>query len=343
MVEVITKSRLAAFNLCQRYHQNTYNLGYRALTEREDADFGSLFHAGLDAWWSTYKDAAMPETADTVPFSGLALSSALSAMADYRSKAPAVDDAAFAKASVMMVAYDARWAPTMHELEVIGVEVEFVAMVPGRKRLRVAGKFDKLVRKRIDGSIWFVEHKTTGADLSAGSTYWNRLRMDPQVSIYFGGCRALGYEPEGCFYDVIVRPSQRPLKATPEDQRKYTKDGRLYAKQRESDETVEEFRDRLAGLISKAPDGYFARGEVVRLESELEESARDVEATALQIRELASIDHAPRNPGACHMYGRTCAFFDACSGVASLDDETKFRRTENVHEELSIQAGVNGG
>ena len=29
------------------------------------------------------------------------------------------------------------------------------------------------------------------------------------------------------------------------------------------------------------------------------------------------------------MYGRACAFFDACTGAASLDDTSRFERVEN--------------
>jgi hypothetical protein len=326
-IEVITKSRLAAFSACQRLHHLTYNEGYRPLAVNEAIDFGSLFHAGLDAWWGAYQRNE----------SLLALSAGLTAMVDFRVKTPGVDDAAMAKAEVMLAAYDARWALTMSEWEVLGVEVEFVAVIRGRKRLRIAGKLDKLVRKVSDGSIWFVEHKTTGADLSAGSTYWQRLRMDPQVSIYFGGCRELGHEPAGCLYDVVDRPDLRPLKATPPDKRKYTKEGRLYAKQRDRDETLDEYRQRLADKINETPDAFFARPEVVRLESELSESVEDVTETALQIRKGPETGVAPRNPAACFLYNRPCAFLDVCSGVASLDDETRFRRADTPHEELSLK------
>lgn len=333
-VEVITKSRLATFSMCQRLHDLTYNKGYRSLQPRELADWGSMMHAGLDAWFSVYKDHGEP-------LPGLALAAALAAIAAYRATVTSIDETAFAKAEIMMAAYDARWAPTMHKWEVLGIELEFVTTIPGRKRLRVAGKIDKMLRRRDTGEVFYGEHKTTGADLSAGSTYWQRLRMDPQVSIYFGGCRELGYEPAGCMYDVIDRPGQKLLKATPEADRKYTKPtakepSRLYANQREADETVEEFRARLWALISAAPESYFARVDVVRLESELEESARDVETVALQIRSSASAEHTARNPNACFMYGRTCEYLSACDGTASLDDETKFTRVANVHQELSL-------
>lgn len=256
-----------------------------------------------------------------------------------------MDAANVVKAEILMKAYDVRWAPSMAGWEVLGSEVEFVATIPGRRGLRVAGKLDKLLRKRADGSVWFGEHKTSGADLSAGSTYWQRLRMDPQVSIYFAGCRELGHEPFGCLYDVIERPAQRLLSATPVEARKYTKPtkadpvSRLYKNQREADETLDEFRERIGALIAAEPELYFGRAEIVRLESEIEASQQDVEETALQIRAGSQTGVAPRNPGACFLYNRPCEFMGPCSGVESLDDDTKFRKSEKTHEELSAKAG----
>lgn len=331
--QVITKSRLSVFNACQRLHRIEYIQGYRPVEPHQLAEWGNMFHAGADSWFDVYRVAA-----DEIPLPGIALAAALTGIRDYAAAHPAIDESSLAKAEIMMTAYDARWADSMREYEVLGIEVEFIAMIPGRRKLRIAGKIDKLLRRRADGSIWYMDHKTTGADLSAGSTYWTKLRLDPQVSIYFGGCRALGYEPAGCLYDVIDRPAQKLFKATPEDKRKYTKGGQLYANQRATDETIEEFRERLGSMIAEAPDAYFARAEIVRLETELEESAKDVEETALQIRAAAASDHAPRNPDHCFLYGRACSYFDVCSGVASLDDESKFRRIESPHEELTLKS-----
>lgn len=327
-VEIITKSRLASYATCQRLHDLTYNQGYRSLAPRELADFGSLFHAGLDAWWGAYLGCI-----DPLP--GIALSEAQTAMGVYRGSVPAIDDAAMAKAQLLMAAYDARWASSMAEWEVLGVEVEFMVVVPGRKRLRVSGKLDKLLRKRIDGTVWFGEHKTSGADLGTDSGYWDRLRMDPQVSIYHMGVRALGHEPAGCLYDVVANPKQRPLAATPEGLRKHTKDGRLYANQRASDETIEEYQTRMAALVSAEPDRYFARAEVVRLETEIEDSLKDVTEMALQIRAGSLTGTAARNPDACFKWGRACDFYPICSGAGSLDDDTQFTKLDNVHPELA--------
>jgi len=338
-IEIITKSRLAVFNQCQRLHDIQYNRLIRTLAPRPQADWGTVFHAGLDAWWRSFAHGG-----DEL----LALPNAEAAMVQARAGL-AVDDFDFAKALVMMIAYDARWKGSMAEWEILGIEVEFIATIPGRKRLRVAGKLDKLLRKRATGRIWFGEHKTTGVDLTEGSTYWQRLRMDPQVSIYHRGIETLGYgdELEGCLYDVVDRPGIKPLKATPVALRKYTKEkpatktrpaepSRLYANQRENDETLDEFRDRLGALVMASPESFFARAEITRLGSELEESDRDIEETALQIRQGAITGHAPRNPGACFQYNRPCDFLDACSGAASLDDPARFRREESAHPELQL-------
>jgi hypothetical protein len=40
--------------------------------------------------------------------------------------------------------------------------------------------------------VLVVEHKTSSEDVTPGSFYWSRLRMDGQVSVYFDGARALG-------------------------------------------------------------------------------------------------------------------------------------------------------
>jgi hypothetical protein len=56
---------------------------------------------------------------------------------------------------------------------------------------QLGGKLDVLVRDQ-DSRALIIEHKTSSEDLGPGSDYWRRLRMDPQISTYFVGARALG-------------------------------------------------------------------------------------------------------------------------------------------------------
>lgn len=333
----ISVTRMRAYNTCRRYHHYLFTLRYRPLVDREAAEFGTILHAGLEAWWLAWAEGREL----------LALEEALTAIAKAVQKATYPDEATAAKAELLMFGYHARWAPAMVEWEVIAVERKFEAPMPtpaGAKRVRglkVVGKLDVLVRRRSDGTVWIVEHKTTTADLTPGSTYWQRLRMDSQISVYFEGARALGLEPVGALYDVIAKPQQRPLKATPVESRKYKKDKKgnvtdeLYANQRAEDETMEAFKARMAAGIAAAPEEYYQRSEVVRLDQEMEEARRDTYETALMIRETKHAERAPRNPDACMSYGSICAFYDVCSSTASLDDETRFRRLADPHPELA--------
>lgn len=336
MQQLITNSRVKAFHACQRLHYIRYVLGIAGNAPAADAAFGTLMHHGLEGWWLAYRRFCP----------GHALIDALSIMDGRRGD---IDDATFAKATLLMAAYDARWSPTMHEYRVLEVEVQFEAPLlnpaTGRTRrgVKAAGKLDAIVHRLADNTVWIVEHKTSGADLSPGSTYWQRLRMDPQVSTYVGGARALGYEVAGCIYDVLVRPEQRPLQATPLELRKYTKatakePSRLYSNQREFDETEDEFRERIAAAILEAPESYFARAEVVRLPEELARFAVDVDESARQMLAAGRAGGdklAVRNADACFRFGRTCEFYPVCSGAGSLDDETQYHKLPSVHPELA--------
>lgn len=321
---LLTNSRLSSARACQRLHRIRYQLGYRPIQDAEVLRFGDLVHKGQEAWWK-----AKPEER---------LADALRAMAQKEG----VDPYDLMRAQVMMTGYDLRWGPEMEHYEVLGVEKEFECDLrnptTGRpsQTWRLAGKIDALVLDLRTNRVYIVEHKTSSENISQGSEYWRRLRMDGQVSVYFEGARSLGYEVAGCVYDVLGKPGQKPYKATPLEDRKFTKNGRLYANQHENDETPEEFRERVAAAISEAPTDYYQRGEVVRLETEMEEAMFDVWQLGQQIRESELANRAPRNPDACTRWNRTCAFFDVCTGVASLDDPALFRRSERIHQELSV-------
>jgi hypothetical protein len=61
--------------------------------------------------------------------------------------------------------------------------------------------------------------------------------------------------------------------------------GRLYANQRETDETVDEYRDRVRAAIAEDPDRYYQRGLVVRLEAQLAEADAELWQLGQTLRE----------------------------------------------------------
>jgi len=321
---LLTVSRLRVARSCQREHHLRYGLGYSTVRAADEAlRFGSLVHLGLEQWWLNRWDNARRLECTLAALDG------------------ETDPFDRMRAEVMLRGYDARWSD--ERWDPIAVEAEFRCPVVNpatgapSKTWELAGKLDVLARDVDTGRVVVIEHKTSSEDVSTGSDYWKRLRLDAQVSVYFDGAAALGYEVDACVYDVLAKPGIRPLKATPIESRKYVaKTGALYANQRDRDETPEEYGVRLAEKIAESPDAFYARGEVVRLDGERIEARGDVWDLGKQIRESEIAGRYPRNPEACVRYGRTCRFFGVCTKEQSLDDPALFERLPSPHPELSF-------
>ncbi len=325
-LNVLSNSAIACYRACPRQFKYRYVMLRRPRRASEALRFGALIHVGLNAWWNEPSDASDRYSA------------AVHAMRERAEARPEdADPFELIKAEELIRGYSVRWGDEGYET--IAVELTFdVPLVnpeTGRasRTYRVQGAIDAIVRR--GGKVFHVEHKTTSQDIGLGADYWRRVSaLDPQVSTYQSALRALGYEDVETLYDVIHKVALRPQKATPEAQRKYTKEGRLYANQRETDETPEEFRLRVREHIAANPERYYARGPVVRLEQDEREHAGDVWQTAAMIRMSENSGHWPRNPGACERFHRLCDYFDVCSGMASIDDDSRFRTAEHAHEEL---------
>lgn len=321
-MKILTDSRLKVARRCQREHEIRFELGFEGLIEAAALKFGRLIHLALEAWWLGWQLSS----ADRLLVALQALDT------------EDIDPFDRVKAQELIRGYHYRWID--EDYEVLAVEVAFEtalinpATAQSSKTWRLAGKIDVVVRDRRTGLVHIIEHKTTSEDISPGSSYFNRLRIDGQVSIYYLGAASLGYEVAGCVYDVIHKPRIKPLKATPLEDRKYRKDGQLYANQREEDETPEEYRARLQEDIAQNPADYYQRADVVRLDSELLEAMQDNWILARQLRESANAGIAPRNPDACMRYGRECEFFAVCTGQTSLEDGTRYTRKSSIHPEL---------
>ncbi len=320
--DLLTVSRLRAYRKCSRLEHLLYVEGWRSAVDAEALAFGSLWHRGMEAWWHAHREGDITG----------ALDRALSAVAGR-----ATDAFIQVRCDELLRGYDAHWRG--QGLEVVGVEEEFRAplinpetMQPSRT-WRLAGKID--ARARAEGRRLIVEHKTSSEDISPAADYWLKLQMDHQLSIYMIGAEALGWPPDGTLYDVVLKPTQRPGKATPEAERKYKKDGTLYATQRDHDETAEEYRGRVREAIEAEPTRYFQRREIPRTESQLAEFLADVWAQGRDMREAHLAGRSPRNPEACFAYGK-CPMWEVCSaGVDPAEHPIRYRRVDHVHPELT--------
>jgi hypothetical protein len=316
---LLTTSRLQAYRRCPREERLRYQRGLRA-KQTDAMRFGTLIHLGLEAWWRA--DAAER------------LAAALAAIAG-----EAVDSFDQARAECLLIGYDARWGGAGFVALAVEHEFQLPLVNPDTnaesKTWRLAGKMDVLALETATQRTWVIEHKTSGADIGPGSDYIARLRLDGQVSMYLRAARELEHDPAGVLYDVIGKVSLRPLKATPVESRKYTKDGRLYAAQRDRDETPDEYRERVAEHIAANPDDYYQRATVVRLEDEMRDFERELWQLAGTMRDAVRTQVAPRNPDACSRYGSMCAFFPLCTGMAT---EAMYERSDDVNPELTKEA-----
>jgi hypothetical protein len=336
-LHVITNSQVRTKRRCSREHYIAYELGFRPVVIDEALYFGDLIHVGLECYWKNYHDKAER------------LGKAIAAV---QKKAKHEYDAA--KATAMLIGYDTRWGNEKYE--VLGVET--VGRAPlvnpdnGKesKNYEIGFKLDVLVRDSRDGRTKFIEHKSSSHDIELGSAYWRRLVMDSQVSTYM-----MGTETTECIYDVLGKPALRPSSVPLVDEdgikivldksgtRVRTKDGKKWRQTASTEdgyelqsrpETPDEYLARLVEHIAENPGRYYQRNTIVRLENEREEAAKDLWDTVLHIAESRKSGRHPRNPDACERHNRLCAYFDVCTGMASLDDPTKFRKLENMHEEL---------
>jgi hypothetical protein len=362
---LLTASRLKSNRRCQRLHDLKYNKGWKVIGSDDwKLKFGSLIHDALEIYFLS----RMARDAGELDEDGQAIDPIFEALTLLEEKREAakeeggqqIDEFDLAKARAIMQGYHARWE-TDEIAEVLAVEAEFRAELVNPDTNRnsqiwdIAGKIDAIVRMK-DGRVFIMEHKTSSDDITMGSTYWRLLRMDGQISMYYVGgdtlAAELGFERiEGCLYDILGKPQIRPKsKSTGPEEDFYKKQTKkqieagspreLKKNVRLHDETPEEFYERCLAVIAENPHKFYQRGEVVRLENEVDDHMADTWTQGQIMRENERKGRAPRDPDACqNKFGRTCDFFDLCTGAAFLEDETTFYRVEDVHPELGLDDG----
>lgn len=354
---VLTNSSCTTFRRCPREYFFSYVQWRKSRKKSQALMFGSLFHAGLNAWWRWDDHNAAGAEWER-------LDAAIDALRRHAEENE-IDPFDLVKAECLMAGYTARWGDEPYETIAVekrfSVPIQLVDAVHGPGGIvghtrpddayELRGSIDAMVASRVPIAtpisgparhLHNVESKTTSLDISAGSDYWRRvIALDSQVSTYNAAAKAMGYDVRDTIYDVTRKPELQPLKATPEEKKKYTKPTkaepipRLYSGQRETDETVDEYRERLIADIIARPDWYFARQTIVRLEHDDEAHALDIAQTAAMIRFAEERNAWPRSPNACERFHRMCDFFEVCSGETTIDDGTRYETKERQHEELS--------
>jgi len=346
---LITNSRATSFKRCRRRHWWEYEQRIRPETDARALRMGSAVHAGLDV----LKQGGPLETAHE------------SADAFYAYLPDGMDEQAWEYERTTVACLVSGWVWRWGErggLDVLASEASFQmelrnpATGAATPNYDLAGKMDGIVRLE-DSRLSVLEHKTVSEDLGESSDYWQRLQMDSQISLYVYAARQQGHEVHGVLFDVIRKPTIRP-EAVPlidrngfkivldrNGNRVMTKDGK---KPRETASaadgyvlqtrpmTGDEWAEKLTTDIGQRPEYYFARREVARLDSEIEEAMEEFWDLQKTLQEARLHDRWYRTVSrdTCPY----CPFFALCSSkydpAGPLPEA--FVRVENPHQELDL-------
>lgn len=230
--ELLTISRMRAMQRCERYHCYSYEMGRRPIKTPIALFFGTLFHHALERWWMLIWDRQKGATLTDDQLLEHTIHTIRDMFDSENSNATVFD---LIKAEELMRGYHFAWLNSAGDFKIIGVETEFNAKHVNpetnrsSKTFRLGGKIDVFVRSIETGILTIIEHKTTTLDVKPGAEYWQKLRMDGQVSQYIDGVHHILRqngdldEPVDCLYDVAKRPTIIPFTETPDESKKFTK------------------------------------------------------------------------------------------------------------------------
>lgn len=286
----ITSSLLSVFRECPRKYFYSYQLGRVRTSESKAISVGKTVHGALEVFWK----------------SGGSLESAVAWL---QSNAAGLEEPDACRVIGMLTHYQ----PPVEEYDVISTEETFSVPISnpqtGRhsRRYTLTGKTDGVLRRKSDGTIWVLEHKTTSEEIQGFGAYWQRLSIDHQIAYYM-----LATGASGVLYDVLRKPAIRPCK----------------------NETLDVFSGRCISVIGSEREKYYQFREVRKTADDIREAAGDLWQQAQLLAHSERNQFFPRNSGACRGLWGTCQFLDVCVGAARIDDDSLFRTKTAQNEEL---------
>ena len=320
----LTNSALSVFRECPRKYQYTYEMGRVRQRTSAALSLGTTVHGALEAWWR--EGGSLEAAAEWLQqnASGLEEADACRVTAMIRHYRPPVNvqpvtgprvvaDPLDMDFETFTAADHAETQQAWPEFDVVAVEHPFHVEIEnprtGRRsqRYTMRGKVDGLLRKKSDGTMWILEHKTTSEEIRGFGPYWQRLSIDHQISYYI-----LATGAQGVLYDVLRKPAIRPCRG----------------------ESFDEFGQRCIETIGADPERYYQFREIHRTTDDIREAAGDLWQQAQLLGLAQKQQFFPRNSGACRSIYGLCPFLDVCTGRARIDDDSLFRTKTSAHEEL---------
>ncbi|MBN1456572.1 MAG: PD-(D/E)XK nuclease family protein [Sedimentisphaerales bacterium] len=358
----LTCSQIRSLRRCHFKHYLEYVLGIRPANQANYFRYGGVFHNALDF-------RANGRTIEQAIYNALLPYDDMMASDEVFIEKSILGS--------LLKAYFWRWQDMDNSMKIIASELPFnlplINPHTGQEQgFSVAGKIDKIVQLE-DGRLAVMEHKTTSDDLDPTSNYWKRLRIDLQISIYTLAAQSLGYPVEAVLYDVVRKPVTKPKQLTQGQTKHLLETGNYLAKlngheltigsysvdsQKEPltvvvgdefaevtegvkaisiTETFNMFGDRVFADMCDRYDYFFARREIPRLESDINQTRLSLWQYAQMLTRCEKDNCWPMNDDGCVGFG-TCSYFDLCTG--GFDPFTDnyipegFVVVPDVHQEL---------
>lgn len=340
---IVTSSAIRTWNRCRKEYSFRYVECIVPTEKRSQLAIGSAVHAGLESLWrGNPVEQALALTEQAMQ---------------------GMDVYLIAQAMAMVSVYAERYPYLAQNWIEVSPEVEFAFQVghferrfqasgsgvlssenswtywppsTSKEPILLAGKIDVLATQE-SGRHVIYEHKTTSESLDA-PIYWARLRMDLQCAIYtLAGSFLVGKLIDEVIYDVLKKPTVKPHRATPVEQRKYTKaktakchacigglptcavchgagvvitsPSRLYQGQTEEGEDPSAYAKRCVEQLSQ--QDFYRRALVPLRVEHLRKCAEEIVTIA---KEMASAPATP-NYDACFRMGHPCPYFPICSNA----------------------------
>ncbi len=162
----------------------------------------------------------------------------------------------------------------------------------------------------------FVEMKFTGSP----QYYLHPFEIQNQIGTYFLADEAMEY----CIMEITVAPQLRLSKKS---------------KKRLTDESTEEYYERVYEAILKQPSKYFIglnrnKGtwgkKFYRKEFNLKAIKKRYECITTEIKESAKRGWFYQNTMACNMFGGKCDYYDICKSGGYVSDSIYTKRSKDV-------------
>lgn len=174
------------------------------------------------------------------------------------------------------------------------------------RRQKLCGKIDAIAH--IDSQDWIVEYKTAG---QIDKSYFDRLYVDSQITLYMLAARRLGYKPVGVIYRVLKKPALR----------------------RRQNETVDAFVERMKADYLARPEFYFYETRLYRSDDDLSDFERQMWYEVQQADRNAVQGRVYRHSHACSNYG-TCPYLPLCTGESGAEAMYEYREpNEELRQE----------